>query len=101
MKSVSAILSVLSTCKKHHHDVCVSVIIYTVYVIIYRSPAVVLLNVPTARTVLGKIAFRCAAPLSWNSLQLKWKLSNLVPLNVFKARLDATQSEAVGTCSCG
>ena len=24
-----------------------------------------------------------------------------MPLNVFKARLDATQSDAVGTCSCG
>ena len=66
-----------------------------------RSHAVVLLNVPTARTVLGKIAFRCAAPLSWNSLQIKWKLSNLVPLKVYKTRLDATQSDAVGTCSGG
>ena len=59
-----------------------------------RSNAVVLLNVPTARTVLGEIAFRCAAPLTWNSL------SNLVPLNVFKARIDAIQSETVGTCKC-
>ena len=31
-----------------------------------RSHAVVLLNVPSARTVLGTKAFRCAAPLTWN-----------------------------------
>ena len=65
-----------------------------------RSHDVVLLNVPSARTDLGKKAFRCAAPLTWNSLQKEWKLSNLVPLDVFKAWLDATQSDAVGTCTC-
>ena len=63
-----------------------------------RWHAVVLLNVPTARTVLGKKAFRCAAPLTWNSLQKEWKLSNLVPLHVFKARIGAMQSDTVGTC---
>ena len=62
------------------------------------SHAVVLLNVPSARTVLGKKAFRCAAPLTWNSLQKEWKITKLVPLHVFKARLDATKSDAVGTC---
>jgi len=34
-------------------------------------------------------------------LQKEWKITNLVPLHVFKARLNATQSDAVGTCTCG
>ena len=57
-------------------------------------------DVPSARTVLGAKAFMCAAPLAWNSLQKEWKLSNLVPLPVFKARIDAMQSDTVGTCTC-
>ena len=62
-----------------------------------RSHAVVLLHVPSD---LGTKAFRCAAPLTWNSLQKEWKLSDLVPLHVFKARTDAMQSDTVGTCKC-
>ena len=34
-----------------------------------------------------------AAPLAWNSVQKEWELSNLVPLHVFKARIDAMQSD--------
>ena len=47
----------------------------------------VLLHVPSARTDLGTKAFMCAALLAWNSLTFFFKLSNLVPLHVFKARI--------------
>ena len=42
----------------------------------------VLLNVPTARAVLGKIAFRCAAPLSvvFMFLCFMWNLLEQVSL---------------------
>ena len=65
-----------------------------------RSHAVVLLNVPSARTVLGKKAFRCAAPLTWNSLQKCLKLSTLVPLHHFKTRLGDMLFDTHGTCHC-
>ena len=60
----------------------------------------VLLDVPRARTDLGKKAFMCAAPLAWNSLQTDLKVRKLVPLPVFKARIDAMILDTVGTCQC-
>ena len=56
-----------------------------------------LLHVPSARTVLGTKAFMCAAPLAWNTMQNKLKLSILIPLHHFKARLDEM---LLDTCHC-
>ena len=56
-----------------------------------------LLHVPSARTVLGAKAFMCAAPLAWNTMQKTLKLSILIPLDHFKARLDEM---LLDTCHC-
>ena len=65
-----------------------------------RSHDVVLLNVPSARTVLGKKAFSCAALLTWNSLQKCLKLSTFVPLHHFKTWLGDMLFDTHGTCHC-
>ena len=65
-----------------------------------RSQDIVLLDVPRVRTVLGKTAFMCAAPLAWNSLQAKLKLSIFISLNVFKACLNEMLSDTLGICKC-
>ena len=58
------------------------------------------IHVPRAMTVFGKTAFMCAAPLAWNNLQQELKLSNLIPLHVFKARLNEMLVDTMGTCKC-
>ena len=65
-----------------------------------NSKSFFLLQNVRARTVLGKTAFMCAAPLAWNNLQQELKLSNLIPLHVFKARLNEMLVDTIGTCKC-
>uniref|UniRef100_A0A669EEG1 Reverse transcriptase domain-containing protein n=1 Tax=Oreochromis niloticus TaxID=8128 RepID=A0A669EEG1_ORENI len=52
-----------------------------------RSSDLFLLNVPFARTELGKRAFTYAAPFTWNKMQKDWKIADLISLNAFKSRL--------------
>ena len=49
-----------------------------------RSQVFFMLAVPNARTEMGKGAFMCCAPLSWNMLQNYLKLKELIPLTVLK-----------------
>uniref|UniRef100_A0A3B3HCE9 Reverse transcriptase domain-containing protein n=1 Tax=Oryzias latipes TaxID=8090 RepID=A0A3B3HCE9_ORYLA len=57
------------------------------------------LAVPFARTELGKKAFVFSAPSTWNTLQKRWKLKELIPLNIFKSKLKF-EEKVTFNCTC-
>ncbi len=64
-----------------------------------RSQSFYNLYVPSARTNLGKTAFKYAAPSDWNSLQMKLQLNQLVSLSKFKTLLRPIENDLM-ICKC-
>ncbi|KAJ8245109.1 hypothetical protein GJAV_G00275360 [Gymnothorax javanicus] len=62
-----------------------------------RSNDWLMLEVPCARTELGKTAFQFSAPYSWNLLQSTLKLVSLPSFNQFKAKI---RDLLVSSCVC-
>lgn len=58
------------------------------------------LSVPKVRTELGKMAFGDSVTCSWNSLQAKLKLENVITLDKFKKLMKELEAESTGNCLC-
>lgn len=54
-----------------------------------------MLSVPFAQTELGRKAFVHSIPSSWKTLQKAWKLTDLIPLSVFKSKLKFLETDVL------